>query len=206
MARDTNKQNPSLILPYRGMSYTCSNPHRQRSLSAHQKKFNKPLPCKSISPCNCRAFAKCELGQDSRDEGAVIRDSVEHNGTEALYLMEDMTSAEVREKLRNCRKRRTGFKVGGMTLNMSVHVGVDSPVEDRVPLCNSEGNQVYRILFYISLYLNISSYNWQVTPIRLAELPFRKLKGGVKPIAKITCASSLLFPSGRRTLCMLESL
>ena len=83
-------------------------------------------------------------------------------------MMEDMTSAEVREKLRNRRKRRTGFKVGGTTLNMSVHVGVDSPVgtsivarcdEDRVPLCNSEGNQVYRILFYVSLYLNISSYS-----------------------------------------------
>ena len=33
---------------------------------------------RSVSPCNRRVLAKCELGQDSRDEGFVIRDSVEH--------------------------------------------------------------------------------------------------------------------------------
>ena len=40
--------------------------------------------CKSISPCNRRALAKCELRQDSRDEEAVICDSIEHSPVGAI--------------------------------------------------------------------------------------------------------------------------
>jgi hypothetical protein len=33
---------------------------------------------RSVSSCNRRVLAKCKLGQDGRDEGIVMRDSVEH--------------------------------------------------------------------------------------------------------------------------------
>ena len=33
---------------------------------------------RSVGPCSRRVLAKCELRQDGRDEGTVIRDSVEH--------------------------------------------------------------------------------------------------------------------------------
>ena len=33
---------------------------------------------RSVSPWNRRVLAKCELGQDGRDEGIVMRDSVKH--------------------------------------------------------------------------------------------------------------------------------
>ena len=33
---------------------------------------------RSVSPCNRCVLAKCELGQDGRDEGIVMRNSVEH--------------------------------------------------------------------------------------------------------------------------------
>ena len=34
--------------------------------------------CRSVSPCNRCVLAKCELGQDSGDEGIIMRDSIEH--------------------------------------------------------------------------------------------------------------------------------
>ena len=69
---------------------------------------------------------------------------------------------EVRKNLRNNGERRTGIQSRWDDVeHVCVHVGVDSPVggsivarcdEDRVPLSNSEGNQVYWILFHVSLY------------------------------------------------------
>lgn len=39
---------------------------------------------RSVSPWNRRVLAQCELGQDSRDEGIVMRDSIEHSSVGAV--------------------------------------------------------------------------------------------------------------------------